>query len=74
MTEFERLRIKAGLTVTRLSIEAQVSRSTLEKIEKDIPVRAPLASRACRVLSKYLEQEIDFEAIGVKTVRPPSMR
>jgi transcriptional regulator with XRE-family HTH domain len=67
-TQFERLRIKAGLTITRISIEAQISRSTVEKIEKDIPVRAPLASRACRVLSKYLEQEIDYEAIAIKTV------
>ncbi len=68
MTQFERLRIKAGLTITQVSIEAQISRSTVEKIEKDIPVRAPLASRACKVLSKYLDQEVDYEAIGVKTV------
>ena len=68
MTQFERLRIKAGLTITQVSIEAQISRSTVEKIEKDIPVRAPLASRACKVLSKYLDQEVDYEAIGIKTV------
>ena len=68
MTQFERLRIKAGLTITQVSIEAQISRSTVEKIEKDIPVRAPLASRACKVLSKYLDQEVDYETIGIKTV------
>lgn len=68
MTEFERLRIKAGLTITQLSIEAKISRSTIEKIEKDIPVRAPLASRACNVLSRYLGQEIDYEKIGVRVV------
>ncbi len=67
-TEFQRLRIKAGLTITQVSIEAQIARSTVEKIEKDIPVRAPLASRACKVLSKHLEQEIDYESIGIKTV------
>ncbi|HYT43329.1 MAG TPA: helix-turn-helix transcriptional regulator [Methylomirabilota bacterium] len=68
MTEFERLRIRAGLTVAQLSSEAQISRSTIEKIEKDIPVRAPLASRACNVLSRHLGYEITIESIGIKTV------
>ncbi|MGH2507348.1 MAG: helix-turn-helix domain-containing protein [Ktedonobacteraceae bacterium] len=68
MPEFNRLRSKAGLTITRMSIEAQISRSTVEKIEKAVPVRAPLASRACKILSKYLEQDIDYEAIGIQTV------
>ncbi len=68
MTEFERLRIKAGLTITQLARESDVSRSTIEKIEKDIPVRAPLASRACNVLARHLGYEVSFESIGVKTV------
>jgi transcriptional regulator with XRE-family HTH domain len=68
MTEFERLRIRAGLTIAQVSSEAQISRSTIEKIEKDIPVRAPLASRACNVLSRYLGYEITIENISIKTV------
>jgi len=68
MTEFERLRIRAGLTVAQMSSEAQISRSTIEKIERDIPVRAPLASRACNVLSRHLGYEITIENIGIKTV------
>lgn len=38
LTRFERLRMKAGLTITQVSIEALISRSTVEKIEKDIPI------------------------------------
>jgi DNA-binding XRE family transcriptional regulator len=68
MTEFERLRIRAGLTVAQMSLEAQISRSTIEKIEKNIPVRAPLASRACNVLGRHLGYEITIESIGIKTV------
>jgi len=68
MTEFERLRIRAGLTIAQVSSEAQIYRSTIEKIEKDIPVRAPLASRACNVLSRYLGYEITNESIDIKTV------
>lgn len=68
MTEFERLRIRAGLTIAQVSSEAQISRSTIEKIEKNIPVRAPLASRACNVLGRHLGYEITFESIAIKTV------
>jgi transcriptional regulator with XRE-family HTH domain len=68
MTEFERLRIKAGLTIAQVSTESKVSRSTIEKIEKDIPIRAPLASRVCNVLGHYLGHEVDYENIGIKTV------
>lgn len=68
MTEFERLRIRAGLTIAQVSSEAQISRSTIEKIEKDVPVRAPLASRACNVLSRHLGYEITIESIHIKTV------
>jgi transcriptional regulator with XRE-family HTH domain len=68
MTEFARLRIRAGLTIAQLSSEANISRSTIEKIEKDTPVRAPLASRACNVLSRHLGYEITYEDLGIKTV------
>ncbi len=68
MTEFERLRIKAGLTIAQVASEARISRSTIEKIEKDLPVRAPLASRACNVLSRYLGYEINYMDISIKTV------
>ncbi len=68
MTEFERLRIKAGLSIAQVCEEAKISRSTVEKIEKNLPVRAHLASRACNVLSRYLGQDIDFTSIGIPTV------
>ena len=68
MTEFERLRIKAGLTIAQVALEAKISRSTIEKIEKEKPVRAPLASRACNILGRYLGYEVNYEDIGIKTV------
>ena len=68
MTEFERLRIKAGLTIAQICSETKISRSTIEKIEKDLPVRAPLAARACNILSQHLGYEVDYQAIGIKTV------
>ncbi len=34
MTEFERLRINAGITIVQLAQEADISRGTIEKIEK----------------------------------------
>ena len=37
MTKFEELRTNAGMTITQLSIEANVSRATIEKIEKEFP-------------------------------------
>ena len=68
MTEFERLRIKAGLTIAQVASEGHISRSTIEKIEKNLPIRAPLASRACNVLSRYLGYEVNYLEIGIKTV------
>jgi transcriptional regulator with XRE-family HTH domain len=69
MTEFERLRNKAGLTISQLATEAKISRATVEKIEKGLRVRAPLAQRACNVLSKYLGQEISYEDLNIPVVR-----
>jgi DNA-binding XRE family transcriptional regulator len=47
MNRFEEARINAGITVTELSREANISRSTIDKMEKDEPVKAELAVRAC---------------------------
>jgi DNA-binding XRE family transcriptional regulator len=69
VTKFEQLRTNAGLTITRLSIEAEISRATIEKIEKDQPVRAALAARACNALSKHLDQPVTYLDLGIKTVR-----
>ena len=69
MTKFEELRTNAGLTITRLSIEANVSRATIEKIEKGVPVRAPLAARACNVLSDHLGYKVTYQELEIKTVR-----
>jgi len=69
MTKFEELRTNAGLTITQLSIEAKVSRATIEKIEKDESVRAPLAARACTVLSNHIGYKITYQELDIKTVR-----
>ncbi len=69
MTKFEELRTNAGLTITQLSIEANVSRATIEKIEKGEAVRAPLAARACTALSKHLGYQVTYLELGIKTVR-----
>lgn len=68
MTQFEQARIDAGLTITQLSKESDVSRSTLEKMERDEPVRAELAARTCRVISQYLGREVTYQNLGIKTL------
>ena len=69
MTKFEELRTNAGLTITQLSIEARISRATIEKIEKDQVVRAPLAARVCTALSNHLGYQVTYQELGIKTVR-----
>lgn len=68
MTAFEQARIDAGLTIIQLSIESNVSRSTIEKMERDEPVRAELAARACRVISRYLGREVTYQSLGIKVI------
>jgi len=68
MNKFEEARINAGITVTELSRKAEISRSTIEKMEKDKPVKAELAVKACRVLSQYLGYEVTFQSLEIKTV------
>ena len=68
MTAFEKARIDAGLTIIQLSIESKVSRSTIEKMERDEPVRAELASRACRVISQYLGRVVTYESLEIKVI------
>jgi DNA-binding XRE family transcriptional regulator len=69
MTKFEELRTNAGVTVTQLSREANISRATIEKIEKDQPVRAALAARACNALSKHLGYQVTYQQLDIKTVK-----
>ena len=69
MTAFEKARIDAGLTIIQLSIESNVSRSTIEKMERGEPVRAELAARACRVISQYLGREVTYESLDIKVIR-----
>ncbi len=69
MTKFEELRTNAGLSITQLSIEAKVSRATIEKIEKNEAVRAPLAARACTALSNHLGYQVTYQELEIKTVR-----
>ena len=68
MTAFEKARIDAGLTIIQLSIESKVSRSTIEKMEHDEPVRAELAARVCRVISQYLGREVTYESLHIKVI------
>lgn len=69
MTKFEELRTNAGLTITQLSIEARVSRATIEKIEKGETIRAPLAARVCTALNSHLDYQVTYQELGIKTVR-----
>lgn len=69
MTSFEEIRTNAGLTITQLSKEADVSRATIEKIEKGLPVRAALAARVCNALSKHTDSPVTYQQLGIKTVK-----
>ncbi len=68
MNKFEEARINAGITVTELSREADISRSTIDKMEKDKPVKAELAVKACRVLSQHLGYEVTYQSLEIKTL------
>jgi transcriptional regulator with XRE-family HTH domain len=68
MTSFEQARIDAGLTITQLSKESNVSRSTLEKMERNEAVRAELAARACRVISQYLGREVTYQGLDMNVI------
>jgi DNA-binding XRE family transcriptional regulator len=68
MNRFEETRINAGITVTELSREANISRSTIDKMEKDEPVKAELAVRVCKVLSQSLGYEVTYQSLGIKVI------
>lgn len=68
MNKFEEARINAGITVTDLSREANISRSTIDKMEKNEPVKAELAVRACKVLSQHLGYEVTYQSLGMKVI------
>ena len=68
MNRFEEARINAGITVTDLSREANISRSTIDKMEKGEPVKAELAVRACKVLSQHLGYEVTYQSLGMKVI------
>lgn len=65
----EELRTNAGLTITQLAKESNVSRATIEKIEKGIAVRAALAARVCNALSVHLGRQVTYRELGISTVR-----
>ncbi len=68
MNKFEEARINAGITVTELSREAKISRSTIDKMEKDEPVKAELAVRACKVLSQRFDHEVTYQSLDIKVI------
>ncbi len=65
---FQQARINAGLTRAELAKEARMSRSTIEKMQNDEPVKVEFAVRACRTLNHYLEQPVTYQSLGIKTV------
>lgn len=68
MNKFEEARINAGVTVTELSREANISRSTIDKMEKGEPVKAELAVRACRVLSQHIGYEVTYQSLEIRVI------
>ncbi len=68
MNRFEEARIDSGLTVTGLSREANISRSIIDKMEKDEPVKAELAVRACRVISQHLGYAVMYQSLDIKVI------
>jgi DNA-binding XRE family transcriptional regulator len=68
VNKFEEARINAGITVTELSREANISRSTIDKMQKDEPVKAELAVRACRVLSQHLGYEVTYQSLNIRVI------
>ena len=68
MNKFEEARINAGITVTELAREANISRSTIDKMEKDEPVKAELAVRACKVLGQHLGYEVLYQELDIKVI------
>ncbi|HEU5376424.1 MAG TPA: helix-turn-helix domain-containing protein [Ktedonobacteraceae bacterium] len=68
MNRFEETRINAGITIAELARKAEISRSTIEKMEKDRPVKAELAVRACRILSQHLGHEVTYQSLEIQTV------
>ena len=68
MNDFEQARINAGITVTELSREANISRSTIDKMEKDEPVKAELAVRACKILSQRLGHDVTYQSLDIKVI------
>ena len=69
VTKFEELRTNAEITIAQLSREANISTATLRKIEKDQPVRAALAARACNALSHHLGYQVTYKELAIKAFR-----
>lgn len=68
MSKVRELRIKAALNISELNRLSGVSRPTIEKIERNEPVRADLSSAICRVLSENLGYEVTIESAEIKTL------
>jgi DNA-binding XRE family transcriptional regulator len=68
MSRVRELRIKAALNVSRLAQLANVSRPTIEKMERDEAVRADLASAVCHVLSEKLGYEVTIENAEIEVL------
>lgn len=61
MTVLEDLRIEAGLSIAQLAKLARVARETIEKAERDEPIRGDVAGKICRALSQQLGRQITYK-------------
>ncbi len=66
-TLFEKARFEANLSMKQLSKEANISTSTIYKMEKGEPVKIELAVRTCKVLSHYLEHKVTQQSLDMRT-------
>ncbi len=65
MSQLKNLRIEASLTVSEFARVAEVSRSSVEKAERDEPIRADVAGKICRALSDVLGRHITHQDAGI---------
>ncbi len=67
LTPFGRARLMSGLSASQLAKEARVSSDLIYSIEREERVKAELAVRVCRVLSRHLGYEVTYQSLDIKT-------
>jgi len=69
MLRCKTLRESGGLRIVELAEEAKVDRSTIDKLEKRLPVTKPTAFRVLKALQKHHAVELDPEKEILNTLR-----